>query len=118
GMHEKGTGVPVDPARSKTLHARALSLVVAACDRGDAVGCLELGHLHSQGWYGLTRNPAEALRAFERACTLGEPIGCDQASGLLSPGARGVRTRGDARRAHRLRPGERAPEPGRLRRGA
>ena len=74
-MHEKGTGVPVDPARTKTLHARAVSLVVAACDRNEAEGCLRLGHLHNQGWYGLARNPADALRAFERTCTLGEVNG-------------------------------------------
>jgi TPR repeat protein len=100
GMYEKGTGVAVDPERTKTLHARAVSLVVAACDRGDAEGCLRLGHVHNQGWYGLAKNPAEALRAFDRACTLGEPIGCDQASGLLSQGASGVAR--DSARAQQL----------------
>jgi hypothetical protein len=48
----------------------------AACDAGDAMSCVLLGHLTHHGDGGVAKDPAAARALFERACSAGLAKGC------------------------------------------
>jgi uncharacterized protein len=66
-LYSKGLAVPLDPERAKALYS-------AACDRGSAVGCNNLGVVMDQG--GAARDPKRAVALFTAACEKGERRAC------------------------------------------
>ncbi|MBQ9274834.1 MAG: sel1 repeat family protein [Succinivibrio sp.] len=66
-----------DPAlnRVEPDHIRALQSMTMACDLGEAMGCLALGTMYSQG-YETTKDARKALENYLRSCELGEGLAC------------------------------------------
>ena len=64
---------------------RSFALASKACDRGHHHGCTLVG-LHHQDGRGVSWNPAEAQRAYERACKLGGGTGCYNLATMYSGG--------------------------------
>ncbi len=65
-LHDRGRGVPADPAEAARLYRRA-------AERGHAGAQVNLGRLHRAG-RGVARNDAEAVRWYRRAAGQGHPF--------------------------------------------
>jgi uncharacterized protein len=83
----RGTAVPADPERGRTLLERS-------CDFGDGNACVELGNLYYRA-EGVAKDELVAALAFERACSLGIAQPCFWLDSLF---ARGQAT--EEQRAH------------------
>lgn len=80
--------------RGKSAHSQPL--LRAACDRGSAYACINLGAWLLRGDWG-SKNPGEAFRLMERACSLHEDFGCEavalmriEGQGTMKDVARGI----------------------------
>ncbi|HEX4516388.1 MAG TPA: tetratricopeptide repeat protein, partial [Polyangiaceae bacterium] len=74
-MHDKGKGIPKDPAKSFVFDKKG-------CDGKDAQGCLNVAIDYDQG-LGTVKDPVEAYRAAEIACTGKIMNGCKMAGQAL-----------------------------------
>ncbi|APR78838.1 Hypothetical protein A7982_04185 [Minicystis rosea] len=99
-MYTFGHDLPCDEARAAELFGNA-------CDRGNAAGCVSLGHLLEKGrgyeGRGPVKDEARAAELFGNACNRGNAAGCVSLGRLYQKG-RGV-TKDDARAAGLYRKG-------------
>jgi uncharacterized caspase-like protein len=65
-IHEKGLGIPPDPASAATWYRKA-------AEQGSSAAMIALGHLYETG-AGVPRDPSEAVRWYRRASGLPEAI--------------------------------------------
>jgi TPR repeat protein len=68
--------------RWRGAHPPALEKYEAACERGDARACNDLGVSHRRG-HGTPQDDELALRVFERACRLGSAEACNNQGAIL-----------------------------------
>ena len=60
-LHERGQGVPLDPAEAARLFEKG-------CTGGFAIGCADLGHYYDAG-SGVAKDPLRAVAFYEKGCT-------------------------------------------------
>jgi TPR repeat protein len=68
-MYSHGHGVPKSEIGAVTLYQRA-------CDRGDALGCGNLGVMYEYGRGELAQDSARAIELYRRGCDGGDATAC------------------------------------------